>query len=384
MYIVGRNPGASGPLGPFSLPLNSAPPGADSSQQRRLFEAADLHWSIGRQSLPENAASLVSSPEPQQCHRTALTVEALARSFLDNLFFVQGRSLERATVNDLYMALAHTVRDRLVERWTSTVANYQAQDVRVVCYLSAEFLTGPHLANNLINLGIYDEAEQAMRQLGLDLNILIEQEEEPGLGNGGLGRLASCFMDSLATLDIPAIGYGIRYEYGIFDQQIRDGWQVEIDGQVAPAWKSLGAGAAGRCIRGENRRPHRNPVRCKRPRARDLDSAEGGARYSPRHAHPRLSHQHRQHHAPVVGTGRRVLRLRYLQYRRLFRRGRRQSVVGKHLQNPLSQRRRLAGQATAARAAVLLRLLLAAAHPAESSSRRSGRWPSCIATSPSR
>jgi starch phosphorylase len=163
----------------------------------------------------------------QQCHRTALTVEALAQSFLDNLFFVQGRSLERATVNDLYMALAHTVRDRLVERWIQTVKNYQAQDVRVVCYLSAEFLTGPHLANNLINLGIFGEAEQAMKQLGLDLNTLIEQEEEPGLGNGGLGRLASCFMDSLATLDIPAIGYGIRYEYGIFDQQIRDGWQVE-------------------------------------------------------------------------------------------------------------------------------------------------------------
>jgi starch phosphorylase len=154
-------------------------------------------------------------------------VDALAQSFLDNLLFVQGRSMERATVNDLYTALAHTVRDRLVERWISTVQKYQAQDVRVVCYLSAEFLTGPHLANNLINLGIYDEAEQAMHQLGLDLHTLIEQEGEPGLGNGGLGRLASCFMDSLATLDIPAIGYGIRYEYGIFDQQIRDGWQVE-------------------------------------------------------------------------------------------------------------------------------------------------------------
>jgi starch phosphorylase len=163
----------------------------------------------------------------QKGQRTALSVEALAQSFLDNLFFVQGRSVERATVNDLYMALAHTVRDRLVERWISTVKNYQAQDVRVVCYLSAEFLTGPHLANNLINLGIYNETEQAMKQLGLDLNVLIEQEEEPGLGNGGLGRLASCFMDSLATLDIPAIGYGIRYEYGIFDQQIKNGWQVE-------------------------------------------------------------------------------------------------------------------------------------------------------------
>jgi len=177
--------------------------------------------------MTEIPAVKLSQPESQKHQRTALGVEALAQSFLDNLVFVQGRSTERATVNDLYMALAHTVRDRLVERWISTVKNYQAQDVRVVCYLSAEFLTGPHLANNLINLGIYDETEQAMRQLGLDLNVLIEQEEEPGLGNGGLGRLASCFMDSLATLDIPAIGYGIRYEYGIFDQQIRDGWQVE-------------------------------------------------------------------------------------------------------------------------------------------------------------
>jgi starch phosphorylase len=174
--------------------------------------------------------------ESQEGQRTALGVEALAQSFLDNLIFVQGRSMERATVNDLYMALAHTVRDRLVERWIQTTKNYQAQDVRVVCYLSAEFLTGPHLGNNLINLGIYDETEQAMRKLGLDLNVLIEQESEPGLGNGGLGRLASCFMDSLATLDIPAIGYGIRYEYGIFDQLIRDGWQVE----TADKWLRLG------------------------------------------------------------------------------------------------------------------------------------------------
>ena len=177
--------------------------------------------------MPDTPAVQPSQPVSLKSQRTALGAEALAQSFLDNLLFVQGRSRERATVNDLYMALAHTVRDRLVERWISTVSNYQAQDVRVVCYLSAEFLTGPHLANNLINLGIFDEAEQAMRKLGIDLNVLIEQEEEPGLGNGGLGRLASCFMDSLATLDIPAIGYGIRYEYGIFDQQIRDGWQVE-------------------------------------------------------------------------------------------------------------------------------------------------------------
>jgi starch phosphorylase len=168
--------------------------------------------------------------------RTAAGANALAHTFLDNLFFVQGRSRDRATFNDLYMALAHTVRDRLVERWIQTVLNYRAQDVRVVCYLSAEFLTGPHLANNLINLGIYDETEEAMRKLGLDLETLIVQEAEPGLGNGGLGRLAACFMDSLATLDIPAIGYGIRYEYGIFDQEIRDGWQVE----TTDKWLRLG------------------------------------------------------------------------------------------------------------------------------------------------
>jgi starch phosphorylase len=186
--------------------------------------------------MPENRAATPLQVGSDKCQRTALSVESLEQSFLDNLFFVQGRSLDRATVNDLYMALAHTVRDRLVERWISTSQSYKGQDVRVVCYLSAEFLTGPHLANNLINLGIYQEAEQAMRKLGIDLNVLIEQEEEPGLGNGGLGRLASCFMDSLATLDIPAIGYGIRYEYGIFDQQIRDGWQVE----TTDKWLRLG------------------------------------------------------------------------------------------------------------------------------------------------
>ena len=186
--------------------------------------------------MPEVPVSLLPKLGSMKDQKTDMSVEALARSFLDNLFFVQGRPLGRATVNDLYMALAHTVRDRLVERWISTVKNYRTQDVRVVCYLSAEFLTGPHLGNNLINLGIYDETEQAMHQLGLDLNVLIEQEEEPGLGNGGLGRLASCFMDSLATLDVPAIGYGIRYEYGIFDQQIRDGWQVE----TTDKWLRLG------------------------------------------------------------------------------------------------------------------------------------------------
>jgi starch phosphorylase len=126
------------------------------------------------------------------------------------------------------MALAHVVRDRLLRRWFGTVQTYRKKDVRVVCYLSAEFLMGPHLVNNLINMGVDDVVRRAVQESGLNFDELVEEEEEPGLGNGGLGRLAACYLDSLATLEIPAIGYGIRYEYGIFDQEIRDGWQVEI------------------------------------------------------------------------------------------------------------------------------------------------------------
>ena len=274
--------------------------------------------------MGDTAAAVPAHAGSQAGQRNAMGVDALAQSFLDNLLFVQGRSMERATVNDLYMALAHTVRDRLVERWISTTRNYVAQDVRVVCYLSAEFLTGPHLANNLINLGIYDEAEEAMRQLGLDLNLLIEQECEPGLGNGGLGRLASCFMDSLATLDIPAIGYGIRYEYGIFDQQIRDGWQVESTDN----WLRLG-----------------NPWALERPE--DAFAVKMGGHtekytdekgklhvhWVPQRAvrgvphdtpHPRLPDEHGEHHAPVVRAGHGKLRLRDLQSGGFCRRGRRQ------------------------------------------------------------
>jgi starch phosphorylase len=156
--------------------------------------------------------------------------------FLRHLFYTQGRTLELATPNDLYMALAHTVRNQLLERWLHTVENCRKPSVRIVSYLSAEFLLGPHLENNLINLGIYDEAREALEELGLDLRKMIEQEEEPGLGNGGLGRLAACYLDSLATLEIPAVGYGIRYEFGIFDQVIRDGWQMEVTDQ----WLRLG------------------------------------------------------------------------------------------------------------------------------------------------
>lgn len=160
--------------------------------------------------------------------RTGLTIETLKRALLDNLFYIQGKFQGIATDRDYYMALAYTVRDRLFQRWINTAETYAKTSARTVSYLSAEFLMGPHLGNNLINLGIYDQVKQAVEELGLDLNALMEQEEEPGLGNGGLGRLAACYLDSMATLEIPSIGYGIRYEYGIFDQDIKDGWQVEV------------------------------------------------------------------------------------------------------------------------------------------------------------
>lgn len=145
--------------------------------------------------------------------RTGLDIETLKQAILDNLFFIQGKFPEIATKNDWYMALAYTVRDRLLYRWTSTVKTVLKEDVRFVAYLSAEYLLGPHLANNLVNLGIYESVSQAVRELGLNIDELLYQEEEPGLGNGGLGRLAACYLDSLSTLEIPAIGYGIRYEF---------------------------------------------------------------------------------------------------------------------------------------------------------------------------
>ena len=162
--------------------------------------------------------------------RTGLGADAISKALIDNLHCVQAKLPQHATRNDWYMALAYTVRDRMMERYIATVESIVGTDsaAKVVAYLSAEFLTGPHLGNGLINLGIWQVVEDALSRVHQDLSNLLEQEEEPGLGNGGLGRLAACYMDSLATLKVPAIGYGIRYEFGIFDQAIRDGWQVEV------------------------------------------------------------------------------------------------------------------------------------------------------------
>lgn len=159
--------------------------------------------------------------------RTGTSVETLKRALADNLYYVQGKADCFAKPHDYYMALAYTIRDRLLHRRIRTAVTYLEKDPKTVYYLSAEFLIGRLLINNLINIGLYEQLYQVLKEVGLDLDELVEREDEPGLGNGGLGRLAACFLDSLATLEIPALGYGIRYEYGIFKQLIQDGWQVE-------------------------------------------------------------------------------------------------------------------------------------------------------------
>jgi starch phosphorylase len=176
----------------------------------------------------DSATTAERLPAGREPTRTGRSAEAIRQAFLDNLFYVLGRFADVATTHDYYQALAYTARDRVLRRGIRTAQAHKGAHARTVAYLSAEFLLGPHLGNTLVNLGIRDETRQALEDLGLSLDTLLEEEEEPGLGNGGLGRLAACFMDSLATLAIPAIGYGIRYEFGIFDQAIRDGWQVEV------------------------------------------------------------------------------------------------------------------------------------------------------------
>ena len=151
----------------------------------------------------------------------------LEQAIRDHLHFTLARPEQLASRNDWYIALSCAVRDRMLDDWIKSLHHLYRSKLKIVSYLSAEFLMGPHLGNNLVNLGIMDSARQAVSALGQNLDDLLAQEEEPGLGNGGLGRLAACYLDSMATLKVPAIGYGIRYEFGIFDQEIRDGWQVE-------------------------------------------------------------------------------------------------------------------------------------------------------------
>jgi len=167
------------------------------------------------------------APAPADA-RTGMAVGDLRQAVTDHLRYSVGRPASVARPHDYYKALALAVRDRMQHRWLSTTQTCFDLQRKVACYLSAEFLMGPQLGNNLFSLHLEAAARNALAELGQDLDTILACEEEPGLGNGGLGRLAACYLDSLATLQRPAIGYGIRYEFGIFDQEIRDGWQAEI------------------------------------------------------------------------------------------------------------------------------------------------------------
>ncbi|HLP26187.1 MAG TPA: glycogen/starch/alpha-glucan phosphorylase, partial [Acidobacteriota bacterium] len=155
------------------------------------------------------------------------SVAAIKRDIVEKLFCLLARFPEVATPHDRYLAVAYAVRDRLLRHWVATAHSYYEHASRTAVYLSAEFLIGPQLGKNLLNLGLTEPFVAAIRELGWDADDIFAQEAEPGLGNGGLGRLAACYLDSMATLELPSIGYGIRYEFGIFDQEIRDGWQIE-------------------------------------------------------------------------------------------------------------------------------------------------------------
>ena len=155
------------------------------------------------------------------------TVNAIKENIIHHLMSFQGRDPERSGAQDVYRALAYTMRDLMVQKWISTQKTFYAQEKKRVYYLSLEFLIGRSLGNSMTNLGIFEDAKQAVEELGFDMSEIRDQEEDAALGNGGLGRLAACFMDSIATLKIPAYGYGIRYEYGLFFQKLVDGYQVE-------------------------------------------------------------------------------------------------------------------------------------------------------------
>lgn len=176
-----------------------------------------------------NGSAVVTSPQN--------TVEGFVKEFLRELSFGQGVTLERASVNDQYLALARTVRKYLMARWLETLQRQREAQAKSVAYLSAEYLLGRQLDNALLATDLTEVVEEGLASLGIELQTLRDQETEPGLGNGGLGRLAACFVDSLATMSVPCIGYGIRYDYGIFRQTFVDGWQVEQPDN----WPALGA-----------------------------------------------------------------------------------------------------------------------------------------------
>ena len=273
-----------------------------------------------------------------------------------HLIFDNVVELMAAGPRERFEAFARSVRDVLSQRWLHTEKTYERANPKRVYYLSMEFLIGRSLANNVTNLLLDPVAKEAVKQKNLDWFELLEQEPDAGLGNGGLGRLAACFLDSMATMQIPAMGYGLRYEYGIFKQSIQDGWQHELPGQLAPAPGPVGGRTPARdrgCeaqlfLRGARRnlaRGHRPSVESDRCSVR---SPRGGLR--------RQDHQY----APALGSGgTRLLQLSRIQQRRFRRRAGRDARGRIAHTGTVSRRPHKHGAGIAFRAGVFSRRLLA-------------------------
>ncbi|TFH00989.1 MAG: hypothetical protein E4H13_06055, partial [Calditrichales bacterium] len=180
-----------------------------------------------RKSRQKNPNPLLGKLSPTTNKLLGTDVSSLQKDFVNHLEFSQAKDRFSATPFDFYASLAFTVRDRMFERWIESQQTYYEKECKRVYYISMEYMMGRMLCNSLINLGLQENTRAALWELGLDLEDLREIESDAGLGNGGLGRLAACFLDSMATLELPAYGYGIRYEFGIFTQKIMNGWQVE-------------------------------------------------------------------------------------------------------------------------------------------------------------
>mgnify|MGYP002235904832 CR=1 FL=1 len=164
-----------------------------------------------------------------------------------NVKMLYRKTIDEATQQQIFQAVSLAVKDVIIDNWLATQKQYEKDDPKIVYYLSMEFLMGRALGNNLINLTAYKEVKEALDELGFDLNVIEDQEPDPALGNGGLGRLAACFLDSLATLGYCAYGCGIRYHYGLFKQKIEDGYQIEVPDNWLKRWLSIRTASSGIC-----------------------------------------------------------------------------------------------------------------------------------------
>ena len=173
--------------------------------------------------METNMETVVNSPTA-----IGFDKEIFKKSILDNLKFIFRKTMDTASQQEIFQAVAFSAKDLIIDRWLATQKSFKEQDPKFVYYLSMEFLMGRALGNNLINLCCYKEVAEVLEELGLDINVIEDQEPDAALGNGGLGRLAACFIESLSTLNYPVYGCGIRYKYGMFKQEIRDGYQVEV------------------------------------------------------------------------------------------------------------------------------------------------------------